>query len=179
MPPNTHVHSYVRDFTVQRTGKTKYFPPQIHSHILQQVFTLPMFLNACLQSQSLLQRHVVSAFPQEEWSNRESINSLMLSHKCKCAHMIFFFCCCSSADHCLHTHTHNQTTCNITCLRSTDLKKRKKSPGYRFDFWLFGEKGERGREDKRDGLRSRAKYWCHFFAFLGGVTGRPELIPPP
>lgn len=49
---------------------------------------------------------------------------------------------------CARTHSLRQfITLNV--LRSTD-KKRKKSPGYRFDFWLFGErKDKRGREGRR------------------------------
>lgn len=50
------------------------------------------------------------------------------------------------------THSLRQfITLNV--LRSTDKKgRRKKSPGYRFDFWLFGGiKEKRGREGRRDG----------------------------
>lgn len=53
------------------------------------------------------------------------------------------------------THSLRQSI-TLNVLRSTDKKgrkaKQKKSPGYRFDFWLFGGiKEKRGREGRRDG----------------------------
>lgn len=76
---------------------------------------------------------------------------------------------------CARTHALTQTICNIKCfLRSTD-KKGKKSPGYRFDFWLFGERKEkRGREGRREGgkgrggRRSWAKLLLSFLSFPWG-----------
>lgn len=54
-------------------------------------------------------------------------------------------------------------------LRSTD-KKGKKSPGYRFDFWLFGERKEkRGREGSRWGREGEEGY--QEGVFLGGGPG--------
>lgn len=101
----THMHTLVLEILQYRgQGKQSTSLPQIHSHILQQVFKLPMFLNACLSVTITIQRHVVSAFPQEEWSNRESINSLMLSHKFTCAHMIFKF-----IDRPVSAHAHSQS----------------------------------------------------------------------
>lgn len=59
-----------------------------------------------------------------------------------------------------HVHTPTQTIHNNNALRSTVKKRKKKSPGNRFDFWLFGERKEkRGREGERDrGWRSKANY---------------------
>lgn len=67
---------------------------------------------------------------------------------------------------CARTHSLRQSV-TLNVLRSTD--KKGKSPGYRFDFWLFGERKEkRGREGRRDGLEVEGKLLVSFLSFPWG-----------
>lgn len=64
---------------------------------------------------------------------------------------------------CTRAHSLRQSV-TLKVLRSTD-KKGNKSPGYRFDFWLFGERKEkRGREGR---TRVKGKLLVSFLSFPG------------
>lgn len=112
---------------------------------------------------------VVSTFPWKEREERGKYKSLILSHKTY------------TRTHDLNAHrqtgrvfrlrTHTNTLrqfVTLNVLRSTD-KKGKKSPGYRFNFWLFGERKEkRGREGRRDGEEVKGRLLVSFLSFPWG-----------
>lgn len=57
--------------------------------------------------------------------------------------------------------------------------KKGKSPGYRFDFWLFGERKEkRGREGRRKGSEVEGKLLVSFLSFPGGSDGTAGAHAP-
>lgn len=159
----THTHTCVWDFTVQKQGKQKHASPPLtlckYARRLQAVW-LPkqpwqqaaiVFKTLLFQSNYLRDRpcgfNVATGRVVRARGKYKPFNNF-----CKNLHAIFNAHLQTRQVYSPRTHAPTQTIRYIKCLRSTDKKGKKKSPGYRFHFWLFGERKEkRGREGRRDG----------------------------